>query len=742
MRDTQHRPGRIAQVCMGTAMLGAPCIVFGQQADAQQLDRVVITAEKRLTLLDDTPASVTALSGSKLTEQGLNTLSDVATLAPNVSFTGQGQGVAQIFVRGIGNVFLLAGGDPGVALYADGAYVSDQTSSNVSLFDLARVEVLRGPQGALYGRNATGGAVNLISARPTDAFSAHAGVLVGNYGRKESEGYVSGPLGDSGTSARLSYQVQRLDGWTSNPLNGTISGPVIPPGPDTTAPGKLDDLDSRALRLQTSSNFGNAGTLRVIAGHYLENENGPSVPVLVDPVMISQLLFGVTPPTDPRVVKSQGSFQKIEVNHVLVNHEMPIGSNTLSILLSWRGSRVDHSFDADDTESPTANTHFTTGSTDKSIDVHLSSDDSARLQWMVGATALSFRQQQDVRVSAMVPAGFLQPGAPLNVPVPVDFLLGGTVHTRSTAVYTDLRYAITPQLAVLGGLRYNRDRKESDEYLNVATFGLAGTQTLSDSWTSTPGSVGVEYRLSPRTLTYARLSHGFKSGAVNLGALQPNMVKPETVSAFEVGLKSEFLQRKGLFSAALFTSRYKDMQVSQVGQATVQLTNASSARIDGAEFELALRPVSPLTLNATLGLMDPRYTDFTNVDLRHPSPPVNVKGNQLAQVSKAQASVGAEYAFGAGSYRGTVRADWVWRDTVYFTEFNTEDARQGPYGMLHLAATLRPADGRWKLYGYVKNATNTTAITSMSIASPVLGSGRQVTYTPPRMYGIGATLDF
>src|SRR5262249_20357815 len=150
-----------------------------------------------VTVLDTTPAALTALSGAKLAEQGQTGLADVVTFVPNTNFT-TGQGTAQLFVRGIGNVFILAGGDPGVAMYSDGAYVSDQTSANVALFDTQRIEVLRGPQGALYGRNATGGALNLISAAPTDSFSARVGVLLGDYGRKESEGFVSGPLSEGG----------------------------------------------------------------------------------------------------------------------------------------------------------------------------------------------------------------------------------------------------------------------------------------------------------------------------------------------------------------------------------------------------------------------------------------------------------------------------------------------------------------------------------------------------------------
>lgn len=722
---------KLKPTALAAALALAPALAQAQATETAQIERVVITAERRVTVLDTTPAAITALNGARLAERGDTGLADLVMLSPNTSFTN-GQGATQLFVRGIGNVFILAGGDPGVALYADGAYVSDQTSSNTALFDTQRVEILRGPQGALYGRNATGGAVNIISALPTPSFQARVGLLLGSDNRRESEGFISGPLGaDGGVQGRLSYQVKAADGYTRNPL---------PEGPR-----RLDDQSSRALRAQLQTALGGNGTLRFVAGHYRERDAGMSVPVLADPVSIPQLLYGATQSSDPRVVKSQGSSNRVEVNTAQALLEMPLGPNTLSASLSWRRSRVDRLWDSDATGAPVATSGFSTGSTDKSLDVHLASDEAGALQWLLGVTALDFDQRQDIAISAQVPLGFIVPGQPVTVPFPggVGFLLGGVVHTRSSAAYADLRYALNPQWSLLAGLRVNHDSKRADEYQNIAAFGLAGTSSPSDGWTSTPGSLGVEYKPAAGTLAYARLSHGFKSGAVNLGALQPTLVKPEKVSSVELGVKTEFLARRGVLSAAVFSSRYKDMQVSQVGQATTLLANASAARITGLEIEAALRPLPALTLSAGLGLMDPKYTDFTNVDLRNaPTVAVNVRGRQLAQASKQQVTLGAEWAGRVADLRATLRADYNWRGRCYFTEFNTPDAMQGAYGLVNLSATLRPAEGRWKLWAHVRNVGDRAAFTSMSIASPVLGAARQVTYTPPRQFAVGASHDF
>jgi outer membrane receptor protein involved in Fe transport len=713
---------------------------------ADQLERVTITAEKRETVLDMTPDAISVLDGRKLQERGEAGLSDVATTVPNVNFTTM-FGSTQLFIRGIGNVFITAGGDPGVALYTDGAYVSDMTSSNTALFDVQRVEVLRGPQGALYGRNATGGAVNIISARPTDAFSARAGLLFGNYGRKETEGFASGPLGESGTKVRLSWQVKSLAGYTTNPLGGQTFGPVLPGGPTTVAPKRMDDLGSRALRLQTQSDFDGGASLRLIAGHYRQRDNGLPNPVLLDdPTPLTpEIIFGARPSTDPRVVKSGGAYRHIDVDSLQAIYDQPIGDKTLTVVGSWRRSHSDYFTDGDTTEAPVATTRFDTRGRDASIDAHLASGDSGALQWLVGATALRFNQKQDIDVPVVIPgswasAAFGLPPMSPTTPFPLEFLLGGNVVTRSVAAYTDLRYAIAPKFALLGGLRLNHDSKSAEEYNSF----LPSIAPLSAGWSSTPWSLGAEWQPAADVLTYAKVSHGFKSGAVNLGAGQGSAVKPETAISLELGTKINFMDRRASLAAALFTSRYKDMQVVQTGQAAPILGNAAGARISGLELEALVKPVSSLTLGANVGLMDPKYTDFVNTDQRHAplGPPVNVAGNQLANVSKAQAALSADWTQPVGDWRASLRAEYVWRGAYYFTEFNTADAKQGAFGMVNLSFALQPAQGHWRVYGYVKNLTNVTALSAMNITSPLLGAPRTVNYVPPRNFGVGLAYDF
>jgi outer membrane receptor protein involved in Fe transport len=459
--------------------------------------------------------------------------------------------------------------------------------------------------------------------------------------------------------------------------------------------------------------------------------------------MSSGLLYGVFPSSNPRVTNSQGAYNKVDVNALQAIYEMPIGKNTFKFTASMRDSKAGVFQDGDATEALVAGTRFTTSSKDKSIDAHIASDENSKLQWVIGSALLQFDQQQDIQVQSKAPLGFFQPGAPFNIPVPLEFLLGGKVRTQSSALYTDMRYSISPTLALRGGLRLNKDEKTATEYQTVAALGLAGKASPHAEWSSTPSNLGLEWKVSSDSLAYTKLSHGFKSGAINLGNLQPEAVKPETVRSLEIGAKTAILEKQGSLAVALFTSDYKNMQVSQVGLASVILTNASSAKINGLELEMLVRPVKTWTLGMNIGLMDPTYTNFINTNERvQPRAAVSVKGNQLANISKAQASLSAEWNESVGNYQLSARSDYIWRDSFYFTEFNTADTMQKAYGLLNLSGTIRPNGSAWKIYGQIRNAANTTALTSMTIASPLLLSARSVGYTPPRSVGVGVIVDF
>jgi outer membrane receptor protein involved in Fe transport len=739
MKSPHRFPLNYALAALATGMSLAAPHAFAQTADATAgLERVTITSEKRLTVLDKTPDAISAISGSRLAEMGASGLEDVLGLVPNASFISS-YGGSKITLRGVG---INGGSDPGVATYVDGSYVSDLAAVNTGLFDLQRVEVLRGPQGALYGRNATGGAVNYVTATPTQDRQGQASVLAGDYGRKETEGFVSGALGDTPTSARLSWQIKARDGFTKNTVAGNSYASVFPGNPGTVGPDKLDDLKTQSLRLQTLTDMGAQGTVRLIVGSHKEDDTGPNIAVLPQSKQVSQYLFGVAPGSDRYVTSSNGQSNLVDTKTAQVIYERPVGDNTLTASVSYRKSNSALVLDSDSTAALVQTTSLFNETTDKSIDLHLASAEGNSLQWLVGATTVDYDLKFDSQFQQQFSLGLLTGIAARNgIAVPNNLLLGGVQKMHSTALYADMRYALTPTVAVRGGLRANKDQKDVTEYQTTAT----GTRTAvpTASWDSAPGNIGLEWNLDKETMLYGKLSKGFKAGAINMGLLQATSVNPETVVSTELGLKASFLNNRGAFSAAVFSSDYKDMQFSQITTQSQALINAPGAKINGLEMELLVKPVSALILGANVGLMDPKFSDFSNTNSRNPTAGVvSLNGNQITNVSKAQASLSADYTQVIGEYKTTFRADYVWRDKFYFTEFNDADTMQEAYGVLNLAASVKPSGSKWKLYAQLKNATDTQAYTSMTTSGTLSGGQRNVTYTPPRTFGIGVSLDF
>lgn len=734
---TRHPTHALNPVVAALLLVTAASPSGAQTSDGSTLQTVVVSAEKRLTTLDKTPEAVSAISGNRLAEMGAGGIEDVVGLVPNVSFS-TAFGTAKLNIRGIGYNY----GDPGVATYVDGSYVSDLSSANTGLFDLQRVEVLRGPQGALYGRNATGGAVNYVSALPNAKFQGQASVLFGNHGRQEAEGFVTGALGGS-TSARLSFQVKEHDGYTRNTIAGQSYGPVIPGFPGTVAPDRVDDLKTKAFRLQTLTDLGSAGTLRLIAGYHREDDVGSLYAVLPQAAQNSLYLFGVSPSSDRTVTSSNGQSTLVDATSFQAIYERQFGANTLTVTASQRKTRSAFFSDGDATPALVSTTLLSGDSTDRSIDVHLASDSTATLQWLVGLTYLDVKAHASNEFNQKLSLKMFNPLAPAVASVPSSQRLGGDSSTKSSAAYADLRYALSPALALRAGIRVSRDDKDVSEFQTNVLTQVTRTATPSGGWSSTPGNIGLEWAPSKDTLVYGKLSHGFKAGAINVGLLQPTVVEPETVTSTEIGAKTSFLDRRGALSVALFGSTYKNYQMFQITALSAALINAPKARISGVEAELLLRPIPSLTLGLTVGLMDPTFTEFSNTSSRNPAAGVqNLAGKQLINVSKSQASVSADWSQSFGAYTATLRGDYVWRDKFYFTEFNDADVMQPAFGVLNLSASIRPTAGAWKLYAQVRNATDTMAYTNLTVSGTPNAGHRTASYIAPRTYGVGVQLSF
>jgi len=682
-------------------------------------DEILVTAERRSSSIQDTPLALSVLDGDSLRQGGNQGLTELAQKVPSLSFA-QSFGITQIFIRGVGNNFFAPGGDPGVATYADGVYLSDQEATGVAFLDLERIEVLRGPQGALYGRNATGGAVNLVSAAPSENFEGRIGLQLGDFGRVQGDTVLSGPL-FGGITARASAQYRKLSGYTRNELAGT-------PG----APERGDAEESFAGRLQVAVPLGE-GRLQLTANGYTQNDAGPALRILPDPLPHpAELLFGVRPSAAPRSFKSQGSMNRREVWSVTGRLEQPIGAAELVLIADTRGSDRFISFDQDGTERIVSTSSLDTDSSQSSVEAYLKGN-SGKLDWLAGAIWLRFRQSRTTFVEGFLPGAFLDPRLPLTFPFPFTFAGGGTVTTEALAAYADGKLALSDTVALRIGGRYSDDQKQASEFLTFFAPPITGQQ--SDGWGEWSGKAGLDFTPSDNVLLYASAARGFKSGALNVGAFTP-AVNPEINVTFEAGAR---LSGAGwTLNLTGYTSDYSDLQIVRIGPISQIIANATSARINGLELEAKVRPAPGLTLGLSGSWMDASFGTFVSTDQRRGFQDFNVSGNRLPLTSRWQGTVSVQYrADLAGGSRLDFGGAMQWRSEYFFTEFNTADARQGGFARFDLGAAWTSADNRWTVNLFARNLTDRKVLSSLAAVAPLLGSVRVASLEPPRHFGIG-----
>lgn len=726
---------RAALIAVLWPLAGAAAAQTAATSDAQ-IEEVVVTALRRETTLQNIPQSVAVLSGEVQRERGQQRLEDLQTSVPNVSFTNTSNS-SQLYIRGVGNTFINAGGDPGVAFYQDGAYVSDQRTTNTSMFDVQRVEILRGPQGALYGRNAVGGAVNVISAKPSSTSEGRVDAVVGDYGRFESEGFFTGPI-SGGVDGRLAYQVRKLDGYTKNQLGGRLGGP-----------DRFDDQDSYAVRGQLAVDLPTEGRLNLLASWYREDPNGPSLSVVSVPGVVypAEALFGERPTNRPRTIKATVGSTDLEVATFNATLVQPVGRNTLTATVNYRDGVQDFLNDCDGVQAEACRYSTHTSSQDYYAETYLASPGDGRVRWIVGGSYVRFNQSQNVQVPWQTLAAYLAPGVPTNVPFFIHYDAGGTLDVESFAAYADLRIQLSETWALLGQARYSETTKRTNEYQFIPSFGVNVTgfrNRLKN--THTPFKVGIEGKLGPDVLVYASYATANKDGAINIGALQATPVRAEEVQTWEVGEKASFFGRRLQVNGAIFSSQYDDLQITQVIGTIAALANVPKSTIKGAELEVVAQPLTGLRLTAGLGYIDGTFDRFTNsrtIPGPVPAPPSDLSGDQVPNISKWSVTLDGQYRFSpVDGYDLTVGAQYAWRSRIYFNEFNDRDNAQGAGGILNLSASLAPQDGPWRIYGYVTNLFDRTYQVGTTVYSGLLGGEKAVNYAPPRNFAVGVSYAF
>jgi len=730
------------------------------KAEGTALPSVTVTSQKREESVQEVKTAITALNGKDLLDQGVGrSASEVLNYVPNASAGTQLHGRPRWWIRGVGagqQQFDLA--SP-VGFYLDEVYISNATATGFPLFDLERVEVLRGPQGTLWGKNTTGGAVSVVSKKPSfnaDAKDNYVKVDYGSYNDRIVQGGVGGVILDERLAGRVSFYQQDQDGRLKNDFTG----------------GKDAGLTEGAIRGQLSAIL-TPNLEALLNVHYRKYETDGAITTTKSYAPNGVVRNGYAPNTDIKHVSTNAPDSSDSTqNGISLNLKWQLGRHALTSITAYEDFETNILTDNDFTPLEIARSHTDGKSRQFTQEFRLASPREDRWNWLAGAhyfnENVDFTTQGAKLPSASVPglAG-APPGATYNN--------SDLNHkAESFALFGSNTYNFTDQLNATLGLRWTRetkkydlDRKAStgtgtwsnlsqwwDSYTGAyAAAGPLGSGTFSSSdsktWNAFTYDITPEYKITPHDRVYAKYSHGVKSGGFNTAATSlaaVNTVKPEQLNAYEIGYKSEWLGGRVNFNASLFHYDYQDVQVNVVGYnanagATVSyLQNAKKATVNGAEFEIEALPVENLHVNASLGLLDTEYDELNVLNGG-----ADLKGRSLVRSPHVTAQIAADYKIPVQYGKIIIAADARYQGKQYYFVDPQSEARehlnQDGYTLANARLSFATHNDKYVFTGYVNNLFDKEYKNhSLPAFNPGLGvNGDSVYWAAPRTVGVSVT---
>ncbi|MFN2098467.1 TonB-dependent receptor [Altererythrobacter sp. MF3-039] len=710
--------------------------VAQEAAPEDTLGEIVVTAQKRADNLQDVPIAITAISGEDLAKYEQATIESIAQETPGLSFSRAG-GQNFIYLRGIGSDIQGSASDPSVALNIDGAYVGRFELGSTQFFDLERVEVLRGPQGTLYGRNATGGVINMISRGPGDEFDARLRLSYSSWDRKEIEAAVGGPLDDDGIfGARLAVRWSKDNGFTDDL--------------DPAGTNDIDDQDVLGVRGTVTFAPGPNVDIKVVVDHTRMESGNTSIRPL-DNLGLAETL-GAAPTEFGETRNDLPTFDEWDTTGVVAQLDVDLGGNlSLTSITANRTFDQEFLFNTDGTEVDITRTQFIRDYKSFTQELRLNYNSEA-LRAVVGAFYL---EEDNNGVLGLPRIG--------GVPSPRSFILPAMTETESYALFADATLAITPQFSIIAGIRYSEDKKDdltgfaiipnADGLFGGGSYNPVATRDVEQKWDAWTPRFGIEFEPNEDILVYATASRGFKSGGLNSYDLNAPF-DPEFVWSYEAGVKSELMGGRMRLNGSVFHYDYSDLQVSTFINGFTVVTNAASAKINGFELESTVRAAPGLTLVGSVGYLDAEYEDFLSPFGRTPTGDTNVvdvSGNQLRNAPEWKLVGGADYEGDLGTNMvvfASARATHTSR--TFFSQFNEDVASNGALTLVDARLGVGSDDGRWQVAVFGKNLTgedyfaNVVRFTSTSDpAKDTLGIGNALGYPAQgRQIGIQAIFDF
>jgi iron complex outermembrane recepter protein len=707
-----------SSVCLAfvsCALLSPP--TWAQSERGFTLQEVIVTARRTEESLQSAPIAITAVSGAELQERGATQIAAVADFAPNVNFsfggTSSGSTAAAVmFIRGVGQNDFLPTTEPGVGLYVDGAYYGRTVGSLIELLDLERVEVLRGPQGTLFGRNTIGGAINVTTHAPGDSFGAQLRGTIGTDNRRDLVAKVDVPLSES-FRAGAAFLTRNRDGYVHR-LDG------VEQGGDDVLGGRVNFLWEISPSLQARLSVDGVREREESAPEVLLNvvDNGAF------PTLFNNNTFG-NGSQDP-ACRGGGSLD----NPACYNDQFALGpfssassgdsqsdvdtwgstlnlswelndALTLKSITAYREVEADLARDPDGSAYDIFSTHDAFAQNQLSQELQLVAAPWNGRVNVVGGAYYFTEDAEDFAFVTLVP-----PTAPLFV--------GGEIDNENYAFFGELTYHLTDRLHLTGGARYTNESKSyfgtslrgfgGPPSVSVLTGDAAGEQTLDDDHVTWRGS--VSYDFAPKVTGYATASTGFKSGGFTMRITEPNTTLPrfgpEFIDTYEIGVKTQMPVQGLRLNVAAFWSEYDDIQLDGVipGAFGTMTFNGGDAQIKGLEAELDWIPTASLRVSTSVGYLDSKYT--------HINPGSVVKlSDELIRAPQWTASAGLTYLVNLGAHGSiTPRLDATYKSETHFEAVNTPFAVDDGYVALNLRIPYVSPDELWRVELGIENVTD------------------------------------
>ena len=716
-----RKPQRLGASCFALAAVVGALPAQAQNTAPQSIEAedkladIVVTAQHRTQSLQDAPISISALTAQTIQNAGIGRLEDVTSTLPNVYIGPRDLRTTAISIRGISADLNNPGLDQSVGIYVDGVYQGRAATINSNLFDLERIEVLRGPQGTLYGRNTVAGAVNILTRRP-DADTRLSGSLsYGNYDAVRANAAASGPITDK-LFIGISGSLDRRNGLVENRTTRT----------------RLDDINGLGGRVTLVYDPGDTWDLAV-RGDIARDRTHSGAIDIYDNGAFSGTPYADANPYDRIVAQSIDTTQNRDVYGGSAELNWRVGGGTVTAITALRGYKWNNIQDNDYTVLDLLETGINERQTQFSQELRFASSIARRFSYIAGL--YYYHQKLDTDSLVVI-------GPDLGVyPNRTNATIHADVGTDSYAAFGRATYRFADTLSVSGGLRYTHERKVLNFAQNGDPFGVIASTIAPRAITRSEGrlspSASLEWRPAPKLLAYATFSQGYKSGGFNVFSVTATdnaEYRPESVNNYELGLKSEFLNSRLRVNLSAFYMDYTDLQQNQLittggGIARFQTSNAASAHSKGVEIEITARPVSQLQLTASYGYTDAAFNSFPNATAAG----ADYTGHRLPLAPRSTLSGAAEWIQPlSGALQVFVRGEASYRSRIYFASDNLYS--DGGLTLINARIGVGPESGAWRLSAWARNLTDKTYVINRFAGAVVPGQVAQALGTP-RTYG-------